>query len=64
MHIRYPWFTYRASELFTKIKEKTQKFEEIGESQYIYQTELDKTCFQYDIIYGDFKDLTKRTVFD
>ena len=40
---------------------KTQKFKETGDSQYIYQNELHKACFQHDMPYGDFKDLTRRT---
>ena len=47
-----------------KNKERIQNFEEIGDSRYIYQNELDKTCFQHDMAYGDFKDLTRRTVSD
>ena len=27
----------------------------------MYQNELDKSCFQHDMAYGDFKDLTRRT---
>ena len=27
----------------------------------MYQNELDKACFQHDMAYGDFKDLTRRT---
>ena len=27
---------------------------------YIYRNELDKACFQHDIVYGDFKDLKRR----
>ena len=30
----------------------------------MYQNELDKACFQHDMAYGDFKDLTRRTVSD
>ena len=29
--------------------------------KYIYRNELDKACFQHDMAYGDFKDLTRRT---
>ena len=29
--------------------------------RYIYQNELDETCSQHDMAYGDFKDLTKAT---
>ena len=43
---------------------KEYKFKETGNSRYIYQNELDKACFQYDMAYGDFKDLTRRTASD
>ena len=36
----------------------------LEDSRYIYQNELDKGCFQHDMAYGDFKDLTKRTAAD
>ena len=36
----------------------------LGYSRYIYQNELDKACFQHDIPYGDFKDLTRRITSD
>ena len=45
-------------------KRKKQKFKETGDSRYIYQTILDKTCFQHDMAYGDFKDLTRTTASD
>ena len=38
-----------------KIK-KQKKIEETGDSRYIYENELDNTCFQLDMAYGDFKD--------
>ena len=28
---------------------------------YIYKNDLDKACFQHDMAYGKFKDLSKRT---
>ena len=34
------------------------------DSRYIYQNELNKSCFQHDIAYGDFKYLTRRTASD
>ena len=37
---------------------------ETGDSQYIYQNELDKACFQHGMACGDFKDLTSRTASD
>ena len=33
-------------------------------SRYIYQTELDKTCFQQDITYKEFENLPRRTASD
>ena len=45
-------------------KERIQKFKETGDTNYIYKNELDKTCFQHDMAYGDFKDLERRTASD
>ena len=64
MHLRQPGFTYSACESFAKNKERIQEFKETRDSQYIYQNELDKTCFQHDMAYRDFKDLTRRTASD
>ena len=64
MHLRHPRFTNSACEPFTKNKERVQKFKERGDSRYIYQNKLDKACFQNDMAYGDFRDLTRRTVSD
>ena len=57
-HLRQPQFVYSACGPFTKNKEKIQKSKEIGDTSYIYKNELDKACFQHDMTYGDFKDLT------
>ena len=64
MHLRQPQFTYSACEPFTKNKERIQKFKKTGDTKNIYRNELDKACFQYDMTYGDFKDLAKRTAVD
>ena len=64
MHLRQPRFTYSACGPFTKNKERIQRFKETGDTSYIYKNELDKACFQQDMAYGDFKDLTKRTAAD
>ena len=56
MHLRQPGFTCSANGPFPK-----RKFFETGNSQYIYQNELDKACFQHDMAYGDFKDLARKT---
>ena len=60
MHLRQPGFTYSACEPITKNKKGIQKFKETRDSQYIYQNELDESCFRHDMAYGDFKDLTRR----
>ena len=64
MHLRQPQFTYSACRPFTKHKQRIQKFEETGDTNYIYKNELDKACFAHDAAYSDSKDLTKRTVAD
>ena len=58
-HLKQPGFTYSARGPFTRNKERIQKFKETGDTNYIYKNELDKTCFQHDMAYGDFKDLAK-----
>ena len=64
MHLRQPGFTYSACGLFTKNKERIQKFKETGNTDFIYKNELDKACFQHDMAYGHFKDLERRTQSD
>ena len=64
MHLKQPGFTYSTCGPFTKSKERIQQFKETGDTSYIYKNELDKTCFQHDMAYGDFKDLERRTAFD
>ena len=64
MHLKQPGFTYSACGPFTKNKERIQKFKETGDANYIYKNELDKTCFQCDKAYGDFKDLARRAASD
>ena len=61
MYLRQPGFTYSACEPFTKNKKGLKKVKETGDSIYIYQNELGKTQFQYDLTYGDFKGLPRRT---
>ena len=65
MYLRQPGFTYSACGSFTKKQRKNAKiYKETGDSQYIYQNELDKACFQHDMSYGDFENLTRRTTSD
>ena len=64
IHLKQPGFTYSACGLFTKNKERIQKFKETGDTSYIYKNELDKACFQHYMAYGKSKDLVKRTQSD
>ena len=41
-----------------------KEFKETGDPNYIYKNALDKAYFQDDLVYGDFKDLAKRTASD
>ena len=61
MHLRQPGFTYSACGPFTKHKQRIKKFEQTGDTRYIYRNELDKACFQHDAAYADNKDLLNRT---
>ena len=60
MHLILVGFTYSDCGPSTKNKERIQILKEIGDSQYIHQKELNKACFQHDMAYADFKDLTRR----
>ena len=61
MHLRQPSFTCSACGALTKNKERIQKIKETGYSKYIYQDELDRACFQHDMVYGVFNHLPRRT---
>ena len=45
MHLKQPGFTYSACGLFTKNKERIQKFKETGDTSYIYKMNLIKLVF-------------------
>ena len=66
MHLRQLAFPYSTCGLFTNNKGRMQKFKETGQSWYIYQKKkkIDEACFQHDMVYGDFKDLTRKTASD
>ena len=64
MHLIEPGFTYSACGPFRKKQRKNWKFMQTGNTYFIYRNELDKTCFQHDMVYGKSKDLTKRTQSD
>ena len=60
MHLKQPGFTYSACGLFTKNKKRIEKYIKTGNTDCIYKNDLDKACFQHDLPYGKYKDLTKR----
>ena len=64
MHLSQPGFTYSACGPFTKNKERIEKFMQTGNTDFVYKNELDKACFQHDMVYGKSKDLVKRTQSD
>ena len=64
MHLKQPGFTYSACSAFTKSKERIEKSMQTGNKNFIYKNELDKPCFQHNMVYGKSKDLAKRTQSD
>ena len=60
MHLKQPGFTYSIWDPFPKTKERTEKFLQIGNADFIYRNKLYKACFQHDMDYGKSKDLVKR----
>ena len=42
MHLKQPGFTYGACALFTKNKERIEKFMVTGNTDFIYRNDLDK----------------------
>ena len=46
LHLRQPGFTYSTCGLFTKNKERIDKFMRSGNTDFIYKNEFEKACFQ------------------
>ena len=61
MHLKQPGFTFGR---FTKNKERTDKIIFTGNTDFIYENNLDEACFQHDMAYRKSKDLAKRTQSD
>ena len=57
-------FTYSACGPFTKNKNGIEIFMQTGNTNFFYKNELDKACFQHDMVYTKSKDLVKRTQSD
>ena len=55
------WISSQCRGPLAKTEERIQKFKETGDTKHICKNELDKACFQHDMVYGDFKDLAIRT---
>ena len=64
MNLKLPGFTYSACGPLTKNKEKTEKFMQTGNTDFVDKNELDKACFQLDMAYTKSKDLAKRAQSD
>ena len=64
MYLKQSGSTYSACGLFTKNKERIEKFMQTGNTDFIFKNELDTACFQHDMAYGKSKDLVKRTKSD
>ena len=61
IHLRQLELCILLVEHLQKTRKEFKKWKKNPEdSWYIYQNELDKTCFQQDIAYEDFKDLTRK----
>ena len=63
MHLKQPGFTYSGCGLFTKNKERIEKFMQTENKDFIKKNKFDKACFQH-MAYGKSKDLGKRTQSD
>ena len=61
IHLKQPGFAYSTC-AFTKTSVRIRNFKETGDSRYIHQTIVDKSCVR--LAYGDFKDLPRKTASD
>ena len=48
--LKQPGFTYSACVPFTKNKERIEKFMQTGNTDFIYINDLEKACFQHDMV--------------
>ena len=59
MHSKQLGFTYSACGPFSKNKERVKKIMQTGNTDYIFENDLDKACFLHDMAYDEFKYLAK-----
>ena len=64
IHLKQLGFTYSACGPFIKNKKRIDKFMQTGNTDVIYENELDKSCFQRDKAYRKSKGLAKGTQSD
>ena len=64
LHLKQPGFTYSSRGLFTRHRERIQKFRETSNLKHLYRNEFDKTCFAHDAAYSESKYLVKKTISD
>ena len=55
LHLRHPGYTYSVCGLYTKHRERIQKFRGTGDSRHQYRNELNKACFGQGASYSDSK---------
>ena len=55
MNLKQPGFIYCVCGPFTKNKGRIEKFMKTGNTDFIYRNDLDKACFQHDLVYGESK---------
>ena len=56
-------FTCSACDLFTKHRERIEKFRETGDLKHIIKNKLNKSCFGYEAAYSDSKYLERKELF-
>ena len=49
MHLKQPGFSYSPCGPFTKNNERIKRFQETGDTSYIYKNELDEASFQHNM---------------
>ena len=64
MHLKQPGFTYSACGLFTKNKERIEKFMQTGNTDFIYKMSLVKLVFSMIWLMLNQKKIAKRTQSD
>ena len=55
---------YAACKPFIKTSQCIDRFMKTGKLESTYKNDQDRACFQHDMAYGDYKDLSKRTKSD